>query len=101
MIHVARSILIRCDVDGLSRGNLQLEKLDEEIYIYLPVNRDPIFCSPALLTWIKSWISDPFSLDEPSDWFSRSQHTYSTSVRSKSELWVWYFPPTADFDALE
>ena len=62
LIHVARSRLIRCGVGGISRGDLQLEKLYEEIYIYLPINRDPIFRSPTLLTWIKSWISDTFSL---------------------------------------
>ena len=61
-IHVAGSRLISCGVDGIYRGCLQLENLDEEIYLHLPVDRDPILCSPTILTWIQSWISDPFSL---------------------------------------
>ena len=69
LIHVAVSRLIRCGVDELSCNDLQLEKLDEEIYLHLAVERDPILRSPTLLTWIQSWISDPFSLAEPSDWF--------------------------------
>ena len=88
LIYVYGSRLICCGVDGLSRGDLQLEKLDEEIYLQIPVYRDHISRRPTLLTWIQSWISDPFSLPEPSDWFSKSQYTHSTSVRSQSELWV-------------
>ena len=70
LIHVYGSRLICCGVDGLYRGGLQLENLDEEIYLYLPVDRDPILRSHTLLTWIQSWIGDPFTLAEPSDWFS-------------------------------
>ena len=69
LIHVAGSRLIRCGVDVLYSGDSKLEKLDEEIYLHLPVDRDPILRSPTLLTWIQSWTSDPFSLAEPSDWF--------------------------------
>ena len=73
LIHVTISRLIRCGVDGLLRGDLKLEKLYEEFYLHLPVDRDPISRSPTLLTWIKSWISDPFQLAEPSGWFYRSK----------------------------
>ena len=83
MIHVPGSSLIRCGVDGLSCGDLQLEKFDKEIYLHLPVDCDPILRSPALLTWIQSWISDPFSLVEPSYWFSRAQQTHSTYISSQ------------------
>ena len=60
LIHVAGLRLKRCGVDGLSWGNLKLEKLDEEIYLHLPDYRDPILLSPTLLTWFQSCISDPF-----------------------------------------
>ena len=82
LIHVSGSRLICCGVDGLSCGNLQLEKLDEEIYLHLPANHDQVSRSPTILTWIQSWISDPFLSAEPSDWFSRYQQTYYTSIRS-------------------
>ena len=52
LIHVSGSIIIRSSVDELSHGDLQLENLDEEIYLHLPVDRDPILCSPTILTWI-------------------------------------------------
>ena len=101
MIHVSGSRLIHCGVDGLYYGDLQLEKLNEDIYLCLPVDHEPFSHSPTLLTWIKSCISDSFLLAEPSDWFSRAQQTHSTSVSSQSELWVWYFFPAAALDALE
>ena len=50
LIRVSGSRLIRCGVDGLSCGVLQLENLDEEIYLNLPVDRDQILHSPRLLT---------------------------------------------------
>ena len=87
LIHVSGSRLIRSGVDGLSRGDLQLENSDDEIYLYLTVNRNPILRSPTILSWTQSWISETFSLAEPSDWFSRAKHTHSTSVSSQSELW--------------
>ena len=101
LIHVPGSRLICCGVDGLSRGDLQLEKLDGEIYIHLSVDRDHILHSPILLTWIQSWISDPFSLAEPSDWFYRDKQTHTTSARIQSKLWVWYLPLATALDALE
>ena len=52
LIHVDGSRIIYCGVDRLSCGDLQLEKLDEEIYIHLPVDRDSISRSPTLLPWI-------------------------------------------------
>ena len=100
LIHVAGSRIIRCGVDGISCGNLQLENLDGGIYLHLSVNRDPISRSTTLLTWIQSWISDPFLLAEPSDWFSRAQQIHSTSVRSQYELWVWYLSSAEALDAL-
>ena len=100
LIHVSGSIIIPCFIDGLSRGDLQIENLDEEIYLHLPVNRDPIFRGPTLLTWTQSWISDPFSLAGPSDWISRSQHTHSASISSQSELWFLYFHTGAALDTL-
>ena len=92
MIHVAGSRFIRCGVDGISCSNLQLEHFDEEIYLHLPVYRDTILISPLLLTLIQSWISYPFSLAEPSDWFSQAQQTHYTYVSSRFELWLWYLP---------
>ena len=96
----ARDLYVVVLMDYLTE-NLQLEKLDEEINLHLPIDRDPILNSPTLLTWIQSWISDPFSLDKPNDWFSLSQQTHSTSVRSQSELLVWYLTPAAALDSLE
>ena len=75
--------------------------MDEEIYLHLLVDREPILRSPTLLTWIQLWISDPFSLAEPSDWFYQAQQKHYTYVSSQSELWVWYFPPAADLNDLE
>ena len=46
-IYVAGSRLRRCDVNGIYRRNLQLENLNEEIYLHLPVNREPILRSPS------------------------------------------------------
>ena len=62
--------------------------------------RKSIFSSP-ILACIQSWISDPFSLAEPIDWFSWAQQTYSTYVSSQSELCVWSFPPAVDFYTLK
>ena len=53
LIHVASTILIHCGVDGLPHGDLQLENLDEEIYLHLLVDRDSISHSPIIFTWIK------------------------------------------------
>ena len=75
--------------------------MDKGIYLRLSVDRDQIFRSPTLLTWIQLWISDPFSLAEPSDWFYQAQQTHCTYVSSQSELWVWYFSPVADLNGLE
>ena len=71
-------------------------------YIFTPpVDREPILRILTLLTWIQSWISDPFLLAEPSDWFYWAQQTHSTSFISQSELWVWSCPPAAALDDLE
>ena len=51
-IHVAGSRLISCGVDGSSRGVLQFGNLDEEIYLNLPVDHEPILHIPTLLNWI-------------------------------------------------
>ena len=64
LIHVSGSILILCGVDGLSHGNLQIENLYKGIYLQSPVDHNPIYRSTTLLTWIQSWISEPFSLAE-------------------------------------
>ena len=100
-IHVSISRPISCGVDGLSLVYLQLETLDGEMYLHLPVDRDPIFHSSTLLTWIQSWISDPFLLAEPSDLFSRAQQPHDTSISSQSEPCVWSLPPAVDLYDLE
>ena len=86
MIHVASSRLIRCGVDGLYRGELQLENLDEKRFLHIPIDCDPILRSPTLLTWIQSCLRDPFLLSEPIDWFFRAQQTHYTSIRPQSEI---------------
>ena len=52
--------LIRCSANGLSRGELQLEIWIKEIHLHLLFDCDPILRSTTILTWIQSWISDPF-----------------------------------------
>jgi hypothetical protein len=42
LVHVAGTCLISSGIDGLSCGDLDLGKLDQTLYLHLPLDRHPI-----------------------------------------------------------
>jgi hypothetical protein len=101
LIHFAGTRLIHCGVDVFSRGEVEIGKLTEDIFIDLPLDTDPLSRSPSLLNCLNSWIADDLSIAQPSDWFTHAQQSHSITLESVPEVWVWSLPPAAALDALE
>jgi hypothetical protein len=101
LVHVAGTRLISIGIDGLSRGDLDLRKLNQTLYLHLPLDCHPIKRSPDLLNGLRSWITEDFNISLPEDWFTRAQQNYSPQASVLSDIWIWSLPPAAALDALE
>jgi hypothetical protein len=101
LINVVGIHLIACGIDVLSHGELDIGKLSHPVYLHLPLTRNPLQRSPSPTQWLQSWISESFTIAEPSDWFNHAQHTHSLDASATSEVWIWNLDPATALDALE
>jgi len=74
MSHIAGTRMIASGIDGLSRGNttegLMLQPSVSAFSAFVPLHLSPIQRSPALLSWLRSWIPFRGILPlSPSDWY--------------------------------
>jgi hypothetical protein len=72
LVHVAGTRLFSFGIDGLSRGDFDLGKLNQTLYLHLHLDRHPIQGIPDLLDWLRSWIPEYFNIALPGDWFTRA-----------------------------
>jgi hypothetical protein len=92
--------MIEVGVDGLSRAELDVEKLTNPTTIRIPMSISPIQRNNLLRTWISSWISESFHFAEPHDWFEESQQSHFHISNPTYQVWIWDLHPAAALDAL-
>ena len=100
IVHVAGTWMIAFGIDGLLRGELQIEALLHGGSEILPLHLSAINHSPALKSWITSWAGDDLRFASPEDWFYTAQQAGDYTLPQQDETWVWA-PPAAALDALE
>ena len=96
VVHVAGTRMIEEGTDGLSRGELHLGGLTNEILQIVPLHLDPLARSKALMPWLRSWFHNPgqpLRVAEPVDW--------PHEAHQPTHTWVWNLPPAAAIYALE
>jgi hypothetical protein len=69
LIHVAGTRLIANSIDGLSRGEVLLEKIRDPENLQVPLHLSPLERNPYLEEWIGSWTNEGQTFCEPKDWF--------------------------------
>jgi hypothetical protein len=101
LVNVARNLLVSIGIDGLSCGDLDIEKLNQTLYLHLPLDFHQIQLTPDLLNWMRSLITEYFNIALPEDWFTCAQQNYSFDASSLSDVWIWSLPPASVLDAFE
>ena len=87
--------MIEQGTDGVSRGNLPRSTFDKSLCMFVPLHLSALDQSPALLSWVKTWIGQEFMSLQPSNWFVEGhdlRHTGSMgerhlSIQSTTCLW--------------
>jgi hypothetical protein len=92
LIHVAGTRLIGNAIDGLSRGEVVMEKIGNPENLVVPLHLTPLQQNPQLEEWIGSWTNEGQTFCEPSDWF------WSAHLPG---VHFWPIPPAAALVALE
>jgi hypothetical protein len=88
-------------VDGLSRGELLLRDLTNDMRSQMTFDASPFSRRPDLKDWISSWVSENFSVTKPEDWFYNAHAAGNYEVVNQHHVWVWDLPPGAALDAVE
>ena len=74
IVHVTGMQMIAFGIDGLLRGELQIEALlHGGLSGILLLHLSAINHSPALKSWITSWAGDDLRFASPEDWFYTAQ----------------------------
>jgi hypothetical protein len=94
--------MILSSVDGLSRGELLVGDLTNDMRYQMTFDASPFSRRPDLKDWISSWVSENFSVTKPEDWFYKNAHVAGNyEVVNQHHVWVWDLPPGAALDAVE
>jgi hypothetical protein len=92
MIHVAGTRLISNAIDGLSRGEVIMEKIGDPKNLEVPLHLSPLERAPQLEEWIGAWTNEGQTFCAPKDWF------WSAHLPG---IHFWPLPPAAALIALE
>ena len=101
LYHIAGTRMIASGIDGLSRGELDIESLSKAIRMLMPLDQSPIERSPLLVGWLQTWLGTDFSIAETKSWFHAAQLSGQYISEQPIETWVWDLHPAAALHAIE
>lgn len=101
VVHVAGTRMIDTGIDGLSRGDVELQHLTRPLRHSVPLHLSPTERSPELSKWIRHWSNPEAKLAEPLDWIYNAQMGGTHHLNAKPVDWIWDLAPGAALHAME
>jgi len=92
VVHISGKRMIKQGTDGLSRGEVDVERLLSADANEVPIHRFAIDRSPAMHEWVTNLMGDKVNVATPSNWFHEAQQGGSTKRKSKPRIGYGTFP---------